>query len=90
MADKKDKAKADAPKHPNAGVVGNRKVIARPMSRKEQLERSGADIDAAAEFPDAPKPIARNEYKPVLKQLRRKHKRPGSEPKPKYMSDVKL
>ena len=92
MADKTKSKKTDSPTEESAGggVVQVRQVVTRPMSLAEQLERSGAPRDAEAEYPNAPKPQPRNEYRPMLKQMKRKHKRPGSEPKPAFMSDVKV
>ena len=72
------------------GVVNVRQVVCRPMSAQERKDRAGVPQDADKRYPDAPKPEPRNEYRPVLKQMRRKHKRPGQEPKPAFMSDVKV
>ena len=69
------------------GVVTNRFVVVRPMTLEERAALRG---EAPAVPETAPKPNARNEYQPRMVQMRPKRRRPGTDPKPAGMSDVKF
>ncbi|MFT5433485.1 MAG: hypothetical protein ACI9OJ_004191 [Myxococcota bacterium] len=70
-------------------VVKSRIVVTRPMSWQERAEARGEGPDLADLNPNAPKPVASNEYRPILKQMKRRHQS-NERKQPATMSDVKI
>ena len=70
-------------------VVRDRRVSLRAMTSAERAVARGEAPDVSETYPDAPKPKPRNDYRPQLKQLKRRHKR-HERNKPAFMSDVKI